>query len=82
VSSPAISKMPAPRSPITCTSSRTSLHSATRLATGRRSAVSWLRVREVVNPIAPAAKASASSRFITARSAAVAGSEKARSPMA
>ena len=74
--------MPLPRSPITCTSSRTSLHSATRLATGRRSAVSWLRVREVVNPIAPAARASASSRFITARSAALAGSENARSPMA
>ena len=36
VSSPAISKMPPPRSPITPTSSRTSSHVAMRLATGRR----------------------------------------------
>ena len=82
VSSPAISKIPPPRSPSTPTSSRTSSQDATRLATGFRSAVSWFRVREVVKPMAPAARASASSRFIAARSASVAGSEKARSPIA
>ena len=67
---------------MTPTSSRTSSQVATRLATGCRSLVSWFRVRDVVNPMAPAARASASSRFITARSAGLAGSEKARSPIA
>ena len=54
VSSPAISKMPAPISPMVPTNCRTSSQVASRLATGWRCGVWWLRVREVVKPIAPA----------------------------
>ena len=52
-----------------------------RLATGRRSGVSWLGEREVVKPMAPARSASRSSRSIARRSSSVAAPSKARSPM-
>jgi hypothetical protein len=58
---PAISKMPAFISPMTPTRRRTSSHAAMRLATGRRSGVSWLVEREVVKPMAPRVSASGSS---------------------
>ena len=52
-----------------------------RLATGRRSGVSWLGEREVVKPMAPARSASRSSRSIARRSSSVEPASKARSPM-
>jgi hypothetical protein len=66
---------------MTFTSRRTSSQVATRLATGRRSGVSWLGEREVVKPMAPARMASRSSRAIARRSSSVAGWSKARSPI-
>ena len=51
----AISKMPRPVSPTALTMARTSSQSAARLATGRSSAVTWLTVRDVEKPMAPAA---------------------------
>ncbi|MEZ5234410.1 MAG: hypothetical protein R2749_17135 [Acidimicrobiales bacterium] len=74
--------MPPPRSPITDTSRSTSFQSATREATGRSSDVSWLLVRDVVKPMAPARMASRSSRSMATSSSSVACSEKARSPIA
>ena len=73
--------MPAFRSPITPTSRRTSSQVATRLATGRPSGVSWAGEREVVKPMAPARRASRSSRSIARRSSSVAVSSNARSPI-
>ena len=67
---------------MTPTSRRTSSQFATRLATGRRSGVSWLGDREVVKPMAPAVSASRSSRSIARRSSSVAALSKARSPIA
>ena len=60
---------------------RTSSQSAARLATGRSSAVTWLGVREVEKPIAPAATASFASAHMRASSSGVAWSVKARSPI-
>ena len=76
------SRMPVPASAITPTSSHSSDHAASRDATGRSSLVSWCSLRDVVSPIAPAASASASWAFISARSSAVASSSNARSPIA
>jgi hypothetical protein len=73
--------MPAFISPMTPTSRRTSFHEARRLATGRRSGVSWLGERDVVKPIAPARIASRSSRSMALRSSSPASFSKARSPM-
>ena len=77
----AISNTPAPRSLITPTSTSTSLHDASRLATGRSSDVAWLTERDVVNPIAPARIDASTSRRMAARSSSVASSSNARSPI-
>ena len=73
--------MPAFNSPIALTIARTSRHSATRLATGRSSAVMWLCVRDVEKPIAPAFSASCVSAHIFFRSSSLAASLNARSPI-
>ena len=78
----AVSKMPAPRSPIVPTSCATSSHDARRDATGRLSDVSWCSLRDVENPIAPARIESASCPRISFRSSSVASSVNARSPIA
>ncbi len=73
--------MPAPSSPITPTSRRTSSQLAARLATGRASGVSCAGDREVVKPMAPARMASRRMRSMAARSSSVARWSNARSPI-
>ena len=78
----AISNTPPPDSASSVTSATTSLHAATREATGRSSAVRCLLLLDVEKPMAPAVRALLTSVVILSRSSAEAASSNARSPIA